>query len=170
MKWIVTMLSVTLMIIATWAAQAEDQAAGPILTNNPNKGVTLLAAGPVQGMPGKEEVLVEITLQPGAKSGDRTHPESRLFYVKASQVTHQINGRPAEILKTAARVFVPAYSTHKLINESNAPRSGTTHLQRRVLVLNPQKGRGGSILRRRSAKGRGFKSGTVHPAKRDEVR
>lgn len=109
-------ITISTVLLTASLVPAHEKSA-PVLTNNPDKGVYLLSSIPVQGMPDKEIVLVRVELEPGAKSGDRTHPEARIFFVAEGEVRHQVNGFN-ETLKAGDRVTLPAFSTHRLANLS----------------------------------------------------
>jgi quercetin dioxygenase-like cupin family protein len=98
-----------LTLFATTMAVAQQAAA-------PGSTRTVLAKQDLS-VPGREGVLVQTVLVPGAQEPKHTHPGDLFAYVQEGDVTLTQDGQPVVHLKAGDVFFVPAGSVHAVMNE-----------------------------------------------------
>jgi quercetin dioxygenase-like cupin family protein len=74
-------------------------------------------------VPGREGVLVQTELEPGAREPKHTHPGDLFAYVQEGTITLYQEGQPTLHLNAGGVFFVPAGMVHAAANE------GTTNVK-----------------------------------------
>jgi quercetin dioxygenase-like cupin family protein len=72
-------------------------------------------------VPGREGVLVQTVLEPGAKEPKHTHPGDIFAYVQEGTITLTQDGQPTVRKKAGEVFFVPAGAVHGASNEGTTP-------------------------------------------------
>jgi quercetin dioxygenase-like cupin family protein len=72
-------------------------------------------------VPGREGVLVQTELAPGAREPRHTHPGDILGYVQEGTLTLTVEGKPAVTLQPGGVFFVPAGKIHSGENSGTTP-------------------------------------------------
>jgi quercetin dioxygenase-like cupin family protein len=72
-------------------------------------------------VPGREGVLVQTQLDPGAREPSHTHPGDIFAYVLEGDVTLFQEGQPTKHLTVGESFFVPQGAVHGAANEGTAP-------------------------------------------------
>lgn len=72
-------------------------------------------------VPGREGVLVQTVLPPGAKEPRHTHPGDFLAYVQEGTITLIVDGQPTTTAKAGDVFFVPAGQIHAGQNNGTTP-------------------------------------------------
>lgn len=72
-------------------------------------------------VPGREGVLVQTVLAPGAKEPRHTHPGDFMAYVQEGTITLIADGQPTRTAKAGEVFFVPAGQIHAGENNGNTP-------------------------------------------------
>ena len=71
--------------------------------------------------PGREAVIVDIEIAPGASAGRHTHPGEEISYVIDGQGEIMIDGQPLRKLKTGDSIMIPAGKIHDVRNTGTGP-------------------------------------------------
>jgi quercetin dioxygenase-like cupin family protein len=72
-------------------------------------------------VPGREAVIADIEIAPGATSGRHTHPGDEISYVTEGQGELLVEGKPTQILKPGEGLIVPAGVKHEARNTGSQP-------------------------------------------------
>jgi len=72
-------------------------------------------------VPGREGVLVQTELDPGAREPKHTHPGDFFAYVQEGTITLFQEGQPTQHLNPGGVFFVPAGVVHAASNEGTTP-------------------------------------------------
>jgi len=70
---------------------------------------------------GHEAVQMRGEFNPGAATPKHTHPGEEVAYILEGEVTVEVEGKPAAVLKAGEVFFVPAGTVHMAKNNSKAP-------------------------------------------------
>ena len=71
--------------------------------------------------PGREAVIVDIEIAPGASAGRHTHPGEEISYIIDGQGEIVIDGQPLRKLKTGDSIMIPAGKIHDVRNTGTGP-------------------------------------------------
>jgi quercetin dioxygenase-like cupin family protein len=71
--------------------------------------------------PNHEAVQARGEFAPGAVVGRHTHPGEEIGYVAQGELTVEVDGKPAQTVKTGEVFFIPAGTVHAGKNTSKAP-------------------------------------------------
>ena len=105
-------LAAIALALATGASLLHAQASG--LTR------TLLGKADIS-VPGREAVVAQVELAPGAKAGRHTHPGDEISYVLEGETQLLIDGQPARVVKAGESFVIPAGVVHDAHNTSDKP-------------------------------------------------
>jgi len=72
-------------------------------------------------VPGREAVLANIEIAPGATSGRHTHPGDEISYVTEGEGELLVEGKPTQKLKPGEGLIVPGGVKHEARNTGTAP-------------------------------------------------
>ena len=72
-------------------------------------------------VPGREGVLVQTELDPGAREPKHTHPGDLFAYVQEGSINIYQDGQPTTHLDVGGVFFVPAGRVHAVANEGTVP-------------------------------------------------
>jgi len=63
-------------------------------------------------IPGKHVVQARVELEPGAVVGRHTHPGEEISVILEGELTLEVDGQPARVVKAGEALFVPARTIH----------------------------------------------------------
>jgi quercetin dioxygenase-like cupin family protein len=102
----------TLMIVVALAAVA---AAGFTIAQQP--GVKRIEIQDHDlSIPGRHVVQARAEFEPGAVVGRHTHPGEEISYVLEGELTLEVDGKPARVVKAGEPIFIPAGTVHAAKN------------------------------------------------------
>jgi quercetin dioxygenase-like cupin family protein len=82
---------------------------------------TVLTKQELSGIPGREGVMVQTVLAPGAKEPRHTHPGDLFAYVQEGTITLTMEGKPTATVKQGEVFVVPAGTVHSAENLGKTP-------------------------------------------------
>ena len=72
-------------------------------------------------VPGREAVVANVVLDPGAVAGRHTHPGDEISYVLEGQGELRIEGEDPRTIKAGEAFVIPANTVHDAINTGSVP-------------------------------------------------
>jgi len=67
-------------------------------------------------IPGRHVVQARAEFEPGAAVGRHTHPGEEISYVLEGELTLEVDGQPARVVKAGEPIFIPAGTVHAARN------------------------------------------------------
>ncbi len=95
--------------------------ASGVPAQQPGAKRTVLTKQDLSGIPGREGLLVQVELAPGAKEPRHTHPGDLFAYVQEGTITLTIEGKPTATVKQGEVFVVPAGAVHSGENTGKTP-------------------------------------------------
>ena len=89
--------------------------AGAVFAQNPGIKRTVIARGDIS-IPGKEAIVANVEIAPGASAGRHTHPGEEISNVIEGEGDLIIAGQPVRHIKAGDGFIVPAGATHDAHN------------------------------------------------------
>ena len=71
-------------------------------------------------IPGRHVVQARVELEPGAVVGRHTHPGEEISVLLEGELTLEVDGQPARVVKAGEPIFIPAGTIHAGRNASKA--------------------------------------------------
>ena len=86
-------------------------AVGALFSQNPGIQRTVVHREDVT-IPGREAVIARVELAPQARAGRHTHPGEEISVILEGELTLEVDGQPARVVKAGEALFVPARTIH----------------------------------------------------------
>ena len=114
---LVLAIGMVLGTIGCQSSKAEQEPAQEPITR------TLLLKPDVAGIEGKEALVLEVELAPGAVVGKHFHPGHEIGYVLEGSLALEVEGEPSTIYKAGDTYHIPSEVVHGGKNTSSTDRA-----------------------------------------------
>lgn len=94
--------------------------AGAVLAQASGLTRTLVGRGDVS-VPGREAVVAQVELAPGARAGRHTHPGDEISYITEGEAVLLVDGQAPRTVKAGESFVIPAGVVHDARNEGGLP-------------------------------------------------
>jgi quercetin dioxygenase-like cupin family protein len=106
--------------IHIWSLAAVAAVAGGLLAQNPGITRNVVYKGEVS-VPGREAIVTQVQIAPGAEVGRHTHPGDEISYVIEGEGDLLIDGQPVKHFKAGDGFSIPGGKIHNARNTGKAP-------------------------------------------------
>jgi quercetin dioxygenase-like cupin family protein len=113
----------TLLSFGAYGIAVAQPAGSPATAAEEPIKRTVLSRQNLEGVEGKEMVVIMVELAPGAVVPKHYHPGPEFLYVLEGTLAHEPAGGPPRMLKTGEFAFDPDKGVHRISNPSTTARA-----------------------------------------------
>ena len=106
--------------VSIWSSFLLVVVSGALLAQNPGIKRTVITRKDIS-VPGREAVVAQVEIAPGASAGRHTHPGEEISYVLEGQADILIEGQPVQQVKAGDAFIIPAGAIHDAHNTGSQP-------------------------------------------------